>query len=50
MLMLLGYVGSFVSLENNLRSESKPLGIARAKAKGVYKGGKKKLILNKSKH
>ena len=35
----LDLLGVFASLETNLRSERKLLGIARAKEKGVYEGG-----------
>ena len=39
----LDMLGVFASLETNLRRERQLMGIARAKAKGVYKGGKKKI-------
>ena len=39
----LDMLGVFASLETNLRSERQLMGIARAKEKGVYKGGKKKI-------
>ena len=36
-------LGVFASLETNLRRERQLLGIQRAKEKGVYQGGKKKI-------
>ena len=39
----LDMLGVFASLETNLRRERQLMGIARAKEKGVYKGGKKKI-------
>jgi len=39
----LDMLGVFASLETNLRRERQLLGIQRAKEKGVYKGGKKKI-------
>ena len=39
----LDMLGVFAELETNLRKERQMEGIAKAKAKGVYKGGKKKI-------
>ena len=39
----LDMLGVFASLETNLRRERQLLGIQRAKEKGDYKGGKKKI-------
>ena len=36
-------LGVFAELETNLRKERQLEGIAKAKEKGVYKGGKKKI-------
>ena len=43
-------LGVFAELETNPRRERQLEGIQRAKKKGVYKGGKKKLILKKLRH
>ena len=39
----LDMLGVFAELETNIRKERQMEGIAKAKAKGVYKGGKKKI-------
>ena len=43
-------LGVFAEIETNLGRERQLEGIQRAKEKGIYKGGKKKLMLNKSRH
>ena len=45
----LDMLGVFASLETNLRRERQLLGIARAKEKGVYKGGKQVIDVEKIK-
>ena len=45
----LDMLGVFASLETNLRRERQLLGIARAKEKGVYKGGKQIIDIEKIK-
>ena len=42
-------LGVFAELETNLRKERQMEGIAKAKAKGVYKGGKKKIDVTRIK-
>jgi len=38
--MLFQFVGIFAEFENEMRKERQAIGIAKAKSKGVYKGGK----------
>ena len=45
----LDMLGVFASLETNLRRERQLLGIARAKEKGFYKGGKQIIDVEKIK-
>ena len=45
----LDMLGVFASLENNLRRERQLMGISRAKAKGIYKGGKQIIDIEKIK-
>ena len=45
----LDMLGVFAELETNLRKERQMEGIAKAKAKGVYKGGKKKIDVTRIK-
>ena len=45
----LDMLGVFAELETNLRKERQMEGIAKAKANGVYKGGKKKINLDEIK-
>ena len=47
--MFLGYVGVFGEFETNLRKERQMEGISKAKEKGVYKGRKPSVDVEKVK-